>query len=114
MRYTMLLLGTLLFLALAGTASAQCYGCNVPCEGPEGPNYECNYWHSTGYYGECWNLEPCGGCIGWFDRSCFESAELQPKEPAPLLGVQRVTAVVVRHDPAPVRRPEPIQVALAR
>lgn len=116
MRKLTLLLGTLLFVALAGTAGAQCYDCDVPCYGPAGPGYECNWMPGSGYMGDCWNIGDCEGCNGWFDQGCiwFGDQQLQPKEPAPLLGVSRVTSVVVRHDPTPVRRPEPVRIALAQ
>jgi hypothetical protein len=112
MRNFTLLVGAVLLLALAGTASAQCYGCNSPCIGPSW--YECNYQSSSGYYGDCWNRGDCEGCDGWIDGSClgFFGEDLQPKEPEPLLGVLEVKLVAVRHDPAPVRRPEPVQIAL--
>ena len=116
MRNITLVLGALLFVALAAPASAQCYGCNAPCIGPY--NYECNYQQSSGYYGDCYNYGNCEGCNGWIDASCLgffgENNQLEPKEPQPLLGVLRVTEVSVRHDPAPVRRPEPVRVALVR
>lgn len=109
-------LAVLVSLALATPASARCYGCNVPCEGPSGPNYECDYTWGSGPYGDCVNLGSCEGCLGWFDRSCWElaSIELEPQPAEPLLGVKRVTQVIVRHDPTPLPRPTPVQIASIR
>lgn len=112
MRKTFLLLATLILLALAGTASAQeCSNCSQPCTGPYGDDFECNYF-DWGPYGQCNSRPDCTGCRGWFSQSCFMFAEVAPKEPEPLLGVQRVKSVVVRHDPKPVE--QPVQIALSR
>jgi len=115
MRKATLLFATLLLFALAGTASADCISCNEPCTGPYGNNYVCND-DGQGIYGGCTNRANCRGCIGWIDQDCYywgaNSEQLEPESPAPLLGVQRVTSVVVRHDPAPVA--QPVQIALAR
>ena len=112
MRKIFLLLATLILLCLAGAASAQeCSSCDFPCEGPYGPNYECDY-DGEGNYGQCTTRPNCRGCFGWFYAHCDWFAELAPSEPAPLLGVQKVTAVVVRHDPKPVTAT--YQIALSR
>jgi hypothetical protein len=113
MRNTTLLLATLILLAVAGTASAvECSNCNAPCEGPNGPGVECNY-DGSGSYGQCTSRLGCTGCKGWFAQQCIWFAELAPAEPEPLLGVQRVTSVVVRHDPKPLEQ-QPYQIALSR
>lgn len=113
MRKITLLLATLILLALAGTASAQeCSNCNLPCWGPNGEGVECNY-DGSGSYGQCTSRPDCSGCRGWFSASCTWFAELAPAEPEPLLGVQRVTAVVVRHDPKPIKE-QPYQIAHSR
>ena len=111
-----LFLAILVSLALATPASASCYGCTSPCEGPQGPDYECNYTWGSGFYGDCFNLGDCEGCTGWFDSSCWPLAsnELEPAPAEPLLGVKRVTQVVVRHDPTPLARPAPVQIASIR
>lgn len=111
----LLVFASLLMLAFAGTAEATCISCNSPCEDIYGPNYECND-DGMGYYGDCWNREPCRGCMGWFDQWCtwYGKNEVEPQAPAPLLGVQRVTQVVVRHDPTPVTNSAEYQVAVAR
>jgi hypothetical protein len=109
----LVLFASLLFLALAGTAGATCISCNSPCEGPNGPSFECND-DGLGPYGSCTNLTPCRGCRGFFDFDCLNfSAELMPAPQAPLLGVRHVTAVVVRTDAKPADRPA-YRVALAR
>lgn len=109
-----LVFASMLILAFAGTAEATCISCNIPCEDIYGPNYECND-DGMGIYGSCRNITPCRGCRGWFDQWCtwYGATNLEPKEPAPLLGVHRVTAVVVRHNPEPVT-PAAYQLALAR
>ena len=114
MRKVTLILSTLVFFALAGAASASCISCNDPCTGPSGPNFRCND-DNMGIYGGCNNRPNCKGCIGWIDQACLPSAEadLAPEPLQPLLGVSRVTAVVVRHDPTPVQ-PAAYQLALAR
>ena len=105
MRKTTLLLATLILLCLAGTASAQeCSSCDLPCEGSLGPNFECDY-DGEGNYAQCTSRPDCRGCFGPFYPHCDWIAEVSPNAPAPLLGVQKVTAVVVRHDPNPVRQP---------
>ena len=111
-KVSLVLFASLLLFALAGTASATCLSCSIPCEDIYGPNYECND-DGSGYYGQCHNIDPCRGCRGWFDQSCiyFGANELEPKAPAPLLGV-RVTAVV-RANGAPLRTPA-YRVAQAR
>lgn len=103
MRKTTLLFAILILLAVAGNASAaaECSNCNWPCTGPYGDDYECNY-DGSGPYGQCTSLADCNGCMGWFAQECTWFAEMAQPEPQPLLGVQRVTAVVVRHDPKPV------------
>lgn len=115
MRKIPLLLTTLILLSLAGTASAvECSDCSYPCTGPYGDNYECDYW-AWGPYGQCTTRPNCRGCFGWFAQECLWFAsndELAPKQDEPFLGVQRVTAVVVRHDPKPVQAP--VQLALSR
>ena len=104
MRKTILLLATLILLCLAGTVSAQeCSSCDIPCTGPYGDRFECDY-DGEGNYGQCTTRPDCRGCFGWFYAHCGPIAEVSPTEPAPLLGVKKVTAVVVRHDPNPVRQ----------
>ena len=114
MRKVTLILSTLMFLALAGVASADCISCNDPCTGPYGDNFVCND-DGAGIYGGCSNRPNCRGCIGWINQSCLPIAEadLQPEPLEPLLGVAQVTSVVVRHDPTPVQ-PAAYQLALAR
>ena len=105
MRKTTLLLATLILLCLAGTASAQeCSSCDLPCEGPYGPNFECDY-DGEGDYWECITRANCRGCFGSLYPHCDWVGEVSPDAAAPLLGVQKVTAVVVRHDPNPVSQP---------
>lgn len=112
MRKVTLFLATLIFVALAGTASAQCISCNWPCTGTLGDNFECND-DGEGDLGSCNNRPNCRGCLGWINQSCiWPQAELQPAPPTPLLGVAHVTAVAVRHDPTPVQTS--YQIALAR
>ena len=110
MRKTTLLLATLFLLCLAGTASAQeCSSCDLPCTSSTGiDRFICDY-DGQGDYGECNSRPDCGGCRGWFYAHCGPFAEVSPNAPAPLLGVKKVTAVVVRHDPKPV--PQPYQIA---
>lgn len=111
MRKITLLLATLILLCLAGTMSAQeCSSCNIPCTSSTGiDRFECDY-ATLGNYGECNNRPDCGGCRGWFYAHCFDlMADAAPDASAPLLGVKKVTAVVVRHDPTPVT--EPYQIA---
>lgn len=113
MRKITLLLATLILLTLAGTASAvECSSCTLPCWGPNGENVQCNY-DGNGPYGACTNRPGCAGCRGWFAQQCVWFGELAPAEPEPLLGVQRVTSVVVRHDPKPIEQ-QPYQIALSR
>lgn len=114
MRKTTLLLATLILLCVAGTASAQeCSSCSAPCTSSTGvDNFECDYT-TLGNFGECNNRPNCGGCRGWLYAHCFPIAEVSPAAPAPLLGVKKVTAVVVRHDPNPVTQPYQIA-ALSR
>lgn len=105
MRKTTLLLATLILLCLAGTAGAQeCSSCDIPCTGPYGDRFECDY-DGEGNYGECNTRPDCRGCFGWFYAHCDWFGEVSPNTPEPLLGVKKVTAVVVRHDPNPVSQP---------
>jgi hypothetical protein len=114
MRKFTLLFATLILLALAGTASAvECSSCTEPCTGPYGDNFQCSY-DGNGPYGQCTSRANCRGCFGWFAQQClyFADLRLESEKPEPLLGVRRVTAVVVRHDPRPVE--PPYQLAAAR
>lgn len=105
MRKTILLLATLILLCLAGTVSAQeCSSCNIPCTGPFGNRFECNY-DGLGNYYQCTTRPDCRGCFGPFYAHCGPIAEVSPNAAEPLLGVKKVTAVVVRHDPNPVTQP---------
>lgn len=106
MRKTTLLLSTLILLCLGGIASAQeCSSCDAPCTSALGVDgFECDY-DGQGNYGECRNRGDCIGCRGWFYAHCDGFAEHSPKTAEPLLGVKKVTAVVVRHDPNPVTQP---------
>lgn len=113
MHKTTWLLAALMLLCLAGTATAQeCSSCDLPCTGPYGDNFECDY-DGEGNYGECNTRANCRGCFGWFYAHCDWIGEASPNEAAPLLGVRKVTAVVVRHDPNPVAQPYQIA-ALSR
>ena len=115
MRKITLLFVTLVLFAIAGPAAADCISCNEPCTGPYGNNYLCNN-DGNGQYGGCSDRPNCRGCMGWYNQSCWmiADAELAPEPVTPLLGVQHVTAVVVRHDPTPVVQPQPVQIARAR